>query len=334
MLYMQNLLAKIEEKKKQLDAHQPFELNLTKNLQEWFKIELTYTSNAIEGNTLSRAETALVVEKDLTIGGKTLNEHLEAINHAAAFELVMDLVTKAKTDLTENTILDLHRLILQKIDDNNAGRYRSVLVRIAGSSVIMPNPLKVPQLMAEFIIWLNKQRIDEMNLVTLAAEAHLKLVSIHPFVDSNGRTARLLMNLILMQAGHPPVIILKEERERYIDAIEKTQLGGSRADYLNLIYTAVERSCDIYLSALENREQEKTLSQKELLKIGELAKLTNESVATIRHWTKAGLIEVKAYSEGGYQLYEQKQVKTIEQIRQLQNQKRLTLTEIEQILKR
>lgn len=329
LYYMTNTLAALEKKKQQLDGYKPFSVDLAANLHEWFKIELTYTSNAIEGNTLSRAETALVVEKGLTVEGKTLQEHLEAVNHAKAFEWIMEKINTTKKDITENVILNLHQLILQKIDDTNAGRYRTVPVRIAGSTVIMPNALKVPKMMEEFILWLHNSNI---NPLALAIDAHLKFVSIHPFVDGNGRTARLLMNLLLLQAGYPPAIIRKEDRQQYIVSIEKAQLGGSLADYHTLMYEAVNRSLDIYLNALEEKEQTQILEKKPLLKIGELAKLTKETVPTIRHWTKSGLLDVIKYTPGGYQLYDQEAVIKVAKIRQLQESKRLTLAEIKKEL--
>jgi Fic family protein len=243
---MNDQLQVLNDKKKQLDAYRPLPLDLTNNLEQWYKVELTYTSNAIEGNTLSRAETAQVVEKGITVEGKTVQEHQEAINHAKAVEFIQLLVAKKKTDISERDILDFHRLILTKIDDSNAGRYRSVPVRIAGSTAVMPNPVKVPQLMEDFITWLHQAR---SHPVTAASEAHYKLVSIHPFTDGNGRTARLLMNLLLLQSGYPPAIIQREERKKYIDSIEKAQLGGSLNDFLQLMYKSVERSLNIYLEA-------------------------------------------------------------------------------------
>lgn len=326
---MINILTTLEKKKQRLDAYRPFSVDLATNLREWFKIELTFTSNAIEGNTLSRAETALVIEKGLTVDGKTLQEHLEAVNHAQAFEWIMQQIDTKKQDITESVILTLHQLILQKIDDTNAGRYRTVPVRIAGSTVIMPNAMKVPELMREFVSWLHN---SDTNPLALAIDAHLKLVSIHPFVDGNGRTARLLMNLLLIQAGYPPAIIRKEDRKQYIATIEKAQLGGSLADYYALMYEAIDRSLDIYLNALEDKQQTQVLEKKPLLKIGELAKLTNETVPTIRHWTKEGLLNVVEYTPGGYQLYSQDAVTITRKIRKLQDTKRLTLAEIKKEL--
>lgn len=328
---MNKILNIIEEKKQRLANLMPFPVELVANLREWFKIELTYTSNAIEGNTLSRAETALVVEKGITVDGKTIQEHLEAVNHAQAFEWILQKIDARKHNITERTILDLHQLILQNIVDNQAGRYRTVPVRIAGSTVIMPNPLKVPKLMSEFISWIHSSAI---NPCVRAVDAHFKLVSIHPFVDGNGRTARLLMNMILMQAGYPPAIIRKEDRKRYINSIEKAQLGGSLSEYYSVMYEAINRSFDVYIHALEGKEGEAPAAHQPFFKIGELAKIVGETVPTIRHWTKQGLLRVTKYTPGGYQLYEQGQVEIVREIRRLQNANRLTIAEIKKHLEK
>jgi len=141
----------LSNKKAQLDQFRPLPPELVTNLDDWFRVELTYTSNAIEGNTLTRQETALVVEKGLTVRGKSLNEHLEARNHANALDHVNTLVDRSSTTITEQDILAIHHMILHAIDDPNAGFYRSVPVRISGSLVVLPNHVKVPRLMAAFV---------------------------------------------------------------------------------------------------------------------------------------------------------------------------------------
>lgn len=320
---------KLTEKKKKLDKHRPLDIALVKNLEEWFRIELTYTSNAIEGNTLSRAETALVVEKGLTIGGKSIAEHLEATNHAAALDFVKEQIKRKPSQLKEKDILKIHEIILDKIDRENAGIYRRVPVRISGSAVVMPNPRKVQQLMDEFFRWLRLE--EKMHAIELAAEAHYRFVTIHPFTDGNGRTGRLLMNMILMMKGYPPAIIRKNDRLSYIKSLEKPQLvngeGDSKNDYFKLIAAAVDRSLNIYLKAIEGKTEEP--ESEKLLKIGELAKATKQTVPTIRHWTKEGLLQVAEVTESGYQMYDEK---TIERVRRIQEMKeqRMTLTEIQQ----
>lgn len=242
---MENKLKIIDQKKQKLDTYRPLPPELVENLEQWFDVEQTYSSNAIEGNTLTRRETAMVVEKGLTIGGKSLKDHLEARNLFFAIDFVRHLAEKQKS-FSNKDILDIHQLILKGIDDKNAGKFRLVPVMISGSSVKLADPVKIPELMDEFIEWLPKT--DE-HPVKKAADAHLKFVTIHPFIDGNGRAARLLMNLILMQHGYPPAIIRPEDRKEYIDALEKAQLTGDASDFYNIIYDAVERSLDEYLDA-------------------------------------------------------------------------------------
>ncbi|MEM7792047.1 MAG: Fic family protein, partial [Verrucomicrobiota bacterium] len=302
---------------------------LVENLEQWFLIELTYTSNAIEGNTLTRRETAVVVEKGLTVSGKSLVEHLEATNHAKALQGVMKLVGGKTLDLSERDVLDIHNTILKGIDDDSAGHYRSIPVRISGSEVILPNYRKVPELMERFITQMTS---SDLHPVELAAEAHYQLVTIHPFVDGNGRTARLLMNLILMQHGYPPALIRKRDRLKYIESLEQAQLGGSKEGYYKIISDAVNRSLDIYLSAVSDDQTFVTQSgftDDKLLRIGALAKATGESNATIRFWTKEGLLEVADITAASYQLYSPTMIERVRRIRSLQSQ-RFTLKEIKE----
>ena len=317
---------KLTEKKQQLDQHRPLPDALVRNLEDWFRVELTFTSNGIEGNTLTRRETAMVVEKGITVGGKTLVEHLEATNHAQALDWVREQVKGSPNDLDQKDILQIHDIILKGISDEDAGHYRSVAVRISGSTVILPIPLKVPDLMDDFITWL--KQADKLHPVELAAEAHYRLVTIHPFVDGNGRTARLLMNLILLMTGYPAAIIRKRDRLVYISSLEKAQLGGSKEDYLKIISNAVDRSLNIYLKALKG-ETEEPETEIKLLKIGELAKQVGESNSTIRHWTQEGLLDVAEITESNYQLYSTEMIKRIELIKELKS-KRLTLNEIKE----
>lgn len=319
--------SKLTERKALLDGYRPLAPALVENLEQWFLIELTYTSNALEGNTLTRKETAVVVEKGLTVSGKSLVEHLEATNHAAALRKVLKLAEGQASKLRENDILEIHNTILRSIDDENAGHYRSIPVRISGSQVVLPNYRKVPDLMASFIKDVRSQK--ETHPVKVAAVAHYQLVTIHPFVDGNGRTARLLMNLILMQNGYPPALIRKRDRLKYIKSLEQAQLGGSKEDYYKIISDAVNRSLDIYLNAVAEDEHpiRKPEQEKSLLRIGALAKHTSESNATIRYWTKEGLLQVADTTTSGYQLFSRDMIDRILLIRELQSQ-RFTIKEI------
>lgn len=294
---MNDVLLGIFRKKKLLESYKPLLKNVLKNLEEWYRVELTYTSNAIEGNTLTRQETALIVEKGLTVEGKSLVEHQEAINHAKAFTFVQKLAEQKKhTEITLQDIFDIHKMILHKIDDHEAGKLRNTPVRISGSTTILPNPFKVPELMEEFIHWL-QTTMD--NSVQIAADAHYKLVSIHPFIDGNGRTARLLMNFVLMQAGFPPAIIKKEERNRYLNALETGQTKDNLNAYYELIYDAVDRSLDIYLETARPQEQTMAIevSGHEFYTTEDVAKLLQVDPESVRRYVRSG--QLKAIKLGG-----------------------------------
>lgn len=309
--------------KTELDSFRPFNKDILENLSQWFEVELTYSSNAIEGNTLSRKETALVIEKGLTVGGKPLKDHIEATNHKEALIAMKNIIDQKEITLSD--ILFLHQLILKGIDDVHAGKIRTVPVRISGSPVILPNHQKVHHLLDQLIHDINK---TEKHPVLLAADAHYKFVSIHPFVDGNGRTGRLLMNLILMKHGYPPAIITPKERLAYIQALEQGQLGGTLTDYYTLIEKAVSKSLHIYLKAFKGKpEQTQNNHDLQLLKIGELSKETHEPLPTLRYWTKIGLLNVSTTTPSGYQLYSKSQIALCKRIRALQKQ-RYTLDEI------
>ncbi len=329
MVYFMNY-KKLTAKKELLDKYEPLPDALASNLDGWFRVELTYTSNAIEGNTLGRSETALVIEKGLAVGGKSLLEHTEAVNHARALDWVREQAKRKPHSVTEKDILHVHCLIMKGIDDPNAGRYRVTPVRISGSAAVLPNPRKVPDLMNGFVKWL--ELVTALHPVELAAEAHYRLVTIHPFTDGNGRTARLLMNMILLMSGYPAAIIRKRDRLAYIDSLEKAQTDGSMNTYIRIVARAVDRSLDIYLKAAEGKtdtDEEKS----PLLRIGQLAKLANRRNSTIRHWTEQGLLEVAEITDAGYQLYSRHMVERIRVINELKS-RRFTLREIREKISR
>lgn len=246
----QELLQKLDEKKRKIKELEPIPKEILEGLDSRFKLELTYNSNAIEGNILTLQETKIVLEKGITVLGKPLKDHIEAKNHKDAFELIKKIAASKKTsEIDENDILSIHKEILKGIDDNNAGIYRKAMVRILGSRAVFPNPLKVPELMEEFVKWLQNEK--DLHPAHIAADAHFKLVEIHPFIDGNGRTARLLMNLILIQNGFPPAVILMEERKKYIDSIEKAHLENDFSDFYGIVIESVEKSLDIYAEAIK-----------------------------------------------------------------------------------
>lgn len=242
-------LARIHEKKAKLDALRPLPAAALQNIQRSLTLEWTYHSNSIEGNTLTLQETKMVVEDGLTIKGKSLREHFEAVNHQDAIEWVEGLVSDHYL-LTASDVLNVHGLVLQKIEKEFAGRYRTAGVRISGANFVPPNALKVDALMDELIEWVNTPH-NPLEISVKAAIFHHRFVWIHPFFDGNGRTVRLLFNLLLMKSGFPPAIILKNDRKKYYDALNRAN-QGDYAKLLLLVLQALERSLDIYLSNFTN----------------------------------------------------------------------------------
>lgn len=331
---MDDRLKKLTQKKKELDSKKPLAADVLKNLEEWLKVELTYSSNAIEGNTLTRLETAEVIERGISavIKGKTLRDQLEAINHAKAVEFVRNLARQKKGHqfITEEDIKAIHKIILTGINDDWAGRYRESEVFIKGASVEFPLPYKVIYHMKEFIRWLEAQQGG--HPVRVAADAHFKLVSIHPFVDGNGRTARLLMNLILIINGYPMAIIRNEDRIGYLDAVNIGQTKGNLEMFYTVIEEAEEHSLNAYLNATKGEPVIPILMGKgreiKLLRIGELARMAGETKPTIRFWTKEGLLEVVRLTKGKYALYDAKMIERAGEIRRLQKEEGLSIAEI------
>ncbi len=207
------LLTRIENKKKQLDGLRPLPTTAGARLRDQSLVEWIYNSNAIEGSTITLQETHLILETGLTVGGKSLREHFEVINHRDAIDYIETLVASTEP-ITPFHVRQIHKLVLSRIDDENAGRYRETQVRIAGAAFTPPESWLVPNLMTEWGEWLLAEEKSN-HPIELAALAHHRLVAIHPFIDGNGRTARLVMNLILMRAGYPPTVIQRINRRQY-----------------------------------------------------------------------------------------------------------------------
>jgi Uncharacterized conserved protein len=241
------LLSGIEGKKRELDRIRPLPPEIVRKLKEQFLVEWTYNSNAIEGNTLSLQETDLVINRGLTIGNKSLKEHFEAINHKECVKLIEKFIEKKK-EFDADFIKEIHRIILKNIDDHQAGSYRKTNVRILGAVHIPPDAGKIKRLMEEFLDWYNANK-HSMPIPELAAWIQYKFVWIHPFVDGNGRTARLLMNLVLMQNGYPPAVILNLDRQKYYRVLRQADMDKPK-DFLNFIGRSIDRSLAIYLDSL------------------------------------------------------------------------------------
>jgi Fic family protein len=245
---MNDLLEQIAAKKAELDRLRVQSLHALGNLEHVHDLELTYTSNAIEGNTLDAAETTLVIEQGITIGGKPLKDHLEAIDHHEAIGYVRDLARQA-TSLTEADVRTLHSLIVKRSAPDIAGRYadrgRYALTDAGRHS--FPSPAEVPALMGDFAAWLRSVPATPETAIV----AHRRLVDIHPFDDGNGRTARLLMNLVLIRGGYPPVAVRPADRPAYFRALQEAQAGRGADVFNRLLCERLDATLGEYIAALQ-----------------------------------------------------------------------------------
>ena len=249
---LESLLTKINQRQSELNFLRQNLDNAT--IKEALKVEFLYESNRIEGNTLTLRETQLVINEGMTISGKSMREHLEAINHKEAILFIEDLVTQ-KMELSEYVLKQIHGIVLYGIDRENAGVYRKLPVAIAGSKHLPPQPYLLQDLMEDYFRFYELHRND-LHPVILAAEMHERLVSIHPFIDGNGRTSRLIMNLILLQHGFPLAIIGGdyESRMAYYDALEKVQTEDDKQSFILLIAEKVLSGLDRYINILNPKK--------------------------------------------------------------------------------
>lgn len=239
--------SKLNHLKQTLDSYRPLPKEIVSNLHEDLVLRWTYNSIAIEGNTLTLKETKVALE-GITVGGKTMREHFEAINHREAIYFVEDLVTKVEP-LSEWQIKSIHQLILKNIDNSNAGVYRKINVVLSGADHVPPDAVHVESEMQAFICWY-KNEAASLHPVERAARVHADFVKIHPFVDGNGRTSRLLMNLELIKDGYPPVVFPVEKRLEYYEALDKAHTNNDYEPFLSLIFDVVESGFKPYWHAL------------------------------------------------------------------------------------
>lgn len=242
-----DLLEEIDALKSQLDNIRQMD---SYRITEALELEYTFESNRIEGNTLTLQETDLVINEGLTISGKSMREHLEAVNHNEAIEYIKDLMKRA-ISMNERELLVIHNLILRGIMPEHAGKYRNVQVMIKGSSHMPPQPYLVPKQMEELFEWYSHVK-NQLHPIVLAAEMHERLVTIHPFIDGNGRTSRLLMNLILLSSGYVIANIKGdyESRKAYYTALESVQVNKSKDEFIRLVANVEKQCLERYLSIL------------------------------------------------------------------------------------
>lgn len=244
---LKDKLSTCDELLKKWKSKRPLDIGQIRKMEEYFRINYTYESNRIEGNTLTMQETHLVVNQGITIGGKSMREHLEAINHSEAIDYIYDLIGR-RVDLNEKVLKELHYLVLKGIDRENAGKYRNVPVRIGGSEFVPAQPYLVPKLMEDVFVFFEENK-NLMHPVVLAAEMHERVVTVHPFIDGNGRSSRLIMNLILLSHGYT-IANLKGDnnsRLRYYNALEKCQTQNNKTAFIELILDSTIDSLNDHL---------------------------------------------------------------------------------------
>jgi Fic family protein len=233
-------------KHSRLAALRPLSPESVASLAAAWDVRMVYESNSIEGNSLTLRETELVLSKGVTISNKPLKDHIEAVNLSIAWDRVKELAQPSRS-LTERDLLDLHRIVLTRVEDLHAGSYRNSAVRISGSNHIPPNPIKVPDLMTELFTML----VEISDPVERAAQLHHGIAKIHPFTDGNGRTARLAMNFTLLAAGYPPISIPTQQRQDYYNALEAADQGDFPA-WQNFLTKQLHQELDTWLEALES----------------------------------------------------------------------------------
>jgi Fic family protein len=251
---VETLLAQVDDLKRCLDSFRPFEPTQIANLEQALSVAYTYESNRIEGNTLTLQETTLILEKGVTIGGKSLREHLEVTGHAQAFDYVRQIL-QGETEFSDWVLRNIHQLVLGGVDRQNAGVYRSIDVAISGSRHEPPPSYLVPERMEAYFAEYRRARPSQ-HPALLAADLHEQLVAIHPFVDGNGRTARLVMNLVLLRAGYPLANLSGEQSQRlaYYDALETAHLTGNRQPFRVFVLQAVKQAAMWYLQRISTIE--------------------------------------------------------------------------------
>ncbi len=227
-----NIFEIIDQNKAAIDKHRPFEGEMLKQTQDYYRVGTTWTSNAIEGNTLTESETKILLEDGLTVGGKPLRYTYEAIGHGKAYDYMFTLLKSGK--ITLQNILTLHKFFYESIDATNAGNFRKQPIFVSGTDFVFPLPEELSEKINELAQWIESDR-EKYHPVEFAALLHLKFVTIHPFIDGNGRTARLLTNLALIQKGYLPVIVPPILKLDYNGYIRKYQLSGDEKGFVAFI---------------------------------------------------------------------------------------------------
>ncbi|MCQ2914581.1 MAG: MerR family transcriptional regulator [Alphaproteobacteria bacterium] len=322
----------LTNKKFELEKLLPLPNDVLNKIKRKIYLELTSSSDNFENGDLTQRETEMILFEDKVVPDHSLREHIQILNIAYAFETIVNMAKKIDKPIDDNDVRKIHKIIVRGLDDLNGGVYRGEGLKFPYSDIDMPSPVKVQRMMDDFGMWLFTART--LHPVALAAEDHLKLMTIQPFNKGNGSVARMLMNLILLKNGFPPALFSRREKKEYWEVLRKAVYStkvSERADYDKLICRVVNRGLDLYIKMATKGDADYEPESVYFLRIGQLAKKSGERVSTLRYWTNLGLIEPAGKTSSDYLIYSSEVLEKIEKINMLKNQ-RLTLTEIKETL--
>lgn len=320
----------LNAKKSELDQKPPLSADVLEDLRKKIELETAYVGGYFDGSSLTCKETAEILYQDKTVVGHSLTEHIQVLNAAKVFEMISDLAGKVNHQIDDSDVKNIHRIVVRNLDDNNGGMYRGFVINFQTGTHELPDSVRVQRMMNDFGMWLFSART--LHPAAIAAEAHLKLMSIQPFGQGNACVARFLMNLILMRHGYPPALFSRREKAEYWETLEKAVFNNDREGYDKLIYRAVNRALELHLNAKEKKEVGEIEQDPYFLRIGQLAKECGERVSTLRYWTNMGLLETAGKTSADYTLYSSDILPRIKRLKELKDQ-RYTLEEIRRKLR-
>lgn len=317
----------LEEKKIGVDSTKPLSSSVKQSVDNFFKLEVSYHFATLEGNTLNRIESLLAIEQGMTTKGKTISEHIEVVNLANALDFVRKTVEVGPKMEFSAMLISIFDRLVDKLNEDLKGKFRTTPVRILGLNYIAPEGSQVPSLLTDLSSEI--ETLKDAKAPYLASLVHGEILRISPFPIANTKVARLMAQYILMSYGYPPMILLGTKRQDYLESLDEYLRFDRKDRHSKLILEACERGIDEYQKFFtsEANMSSSEPSTAKLLKIGDLARFSKESVATIRHWAKEGLLTASEYTPGGYMLFSETMINRVKEIRSLQK-RGMSLSEI------
>ena len=317
-------------KKNQLESVLPFPPDVLDGLRRELDLEVASVGICFDGGSLTRRETELVLFQDKVVPDHSLKEHIQVLNMSNAFRMIFEQTLQhTARPFDENDIKNLHRVIVRELDDANGGMYRGFSMTFPFGDLDLPEPVAVHRKMDEIGMWLFSVRT--LHPVAVAADVHLRLMAVHPFAMGNGAVARMMMNMILMRSGYPPILFSRREKNEYWQTLKAAVYDNDRSGYDKLVYRAVNRGLDLYLKSGRMKKVEIANTEPYFLRIGQLAKETGERVSTLRYWTSLGILSPVGKTSADYMIFSSDVLETVRRLKELK-EKRLTLEEIKREL--